>query len=242
MAPSTSPARFLTASDAGLVVEFGEEIDRQTSARVLALQARVAAAGLPGIVEMVPTFRSLLVHLDPDATDVAAAEEAIARLAEHLDVAEAPSRRWTIPVCYESRFAPDIEAVAERAGLTPAQVAEAHSGREYHVYMIGFVPGYPYMGDLTPELVFPRREDPRLKVPAGSVAIATNLTAVYPIESPGGWHLVGRTPVHLFDPARDPPALLRPGDRVRFEPVSGDQFAAISEAGGGAACETEQAP
>jgi len=233
MAMARARPRFLAAGDAGLVVEFGESIDRQTSARVLALQARIAGAGLPGIVELVPTFRSLLVHLDPDATDLAAAEAAISLLVGDLDIAEMPSRHWTIPVCYEPAFAPDIDAVAERTGLGRSQVVEAHSGREYHVYMIGFVPGYPYMGDLARELVLPRREDPRLRVPPGSVAIATTLTAIYPIESPGGWHIVGRTPVRLFDPERDPPALLRPGDKVRFSPIPGERFAEIAETGDG---------
>jgi KipI family sensor histidine kinase inhibitor len=123
-----------------------------------------------------------------------------------------------------------LDEVANRTGLAPSEVVARHSGTPYHVYMLGFLPGFPYMGDLPHKLALPRRADPRLRVPAGSVSIATTLTAIYPHESPGGWHLIGATPVRLFDPARPRPALLEPGDVVRFEPIDPASFASIGKA------------
>jgi KipI family sensor histidine kinase inhibitor len=137
---------------------------------------------------------------------------------------------WRVPVCYENSFAPDLGEVANRTGLAPSEVVARHSGPSYHVYMLGFLPGFPYLGDLPRELALPRRANPRLRVPAGSVSIATTLTAIYPYESPGGWHLIGATPVRLFDPARSRPALLEPGDEVQFQPIDPASFASIRKA------------
>lgn len=220
---------FRPAGDTGLVIEFGEHIDRVVSRLVLALQARIHAARLPGVVETVPTFGSLLIHLDPDTTSVLPTEKAVIALLRDLEAEEMPLRRWVIPVCYESAFAPDLGAVAEQCSLTPSQVVEIHRANEYHVYMIGFLPGFPYIGDLPQEIVLPRRPDPRLNVPPGSVAIATTLTAIYPLQSPGGWHLIGRTPVRLFDIGSVAPALLSPGDKVTFAPISPDEFADLEK-------------
>jgi KipI family sensor histidine kinase inhibitor len=221
---------FLPAGDTALVVEFGDRVDRELSRLVLALDTRVKAAALPGVVETVPTFRSLMVHIDPRLTDVDGLEQAIRPLAAGLTAADVPGRRWFMPACYEGDYAPDIEDVAARTGLSADDVIGLHSGRDYHVYMIGFLPGYPYMGDLPDELSLPRRDNPRIEVPAGSIAIAMTMTAVYVVASPGGWHLIGRTPVRLFDKDRSPPALLQPGDKVRFEPVPEADYAAIERA------------
>jgi KipI family sensor histidine kinase inhibitor len=135
-----------------------------------------------------------------------------------------------VPVCYEDEFAPDLPEVAARLGLSPADVVALHSGTQYHVYMLGFLPGFPYLGDLPEALALPRRADPRLSVPAGSVSIALTLTAIYPYQSPGGWHLIGTTPIRLFDAARPQPALFAPGDTILFEPVAAARFAAIRAA------------
>ena len=221
---------FRPAGDSALGVEFGDRIDRELSRLVLALDARVKAAALPGVIETVPTFRSLMVHLDPLLTDFDGLEQAIRPLTADLTAEAAAGRRWFMPACYQGEYAPDIDDVAARTGLTADAVIALHSGRDYHVYMIGFLPGYPYMGDLPDELSLPRRDDPRIEVPAGSIAIAMTMTAIYAVASPGGWHLIGRTPVRLFDPARRPPALLQPGDRVRFEPVAPGDYAAIERA------------
>jgi inhibitor of KinA len=219
--------RFLSAGDRALVVEFGEAIDRNLSSAVLRLAASIASAAIPGIVETVPTFRSLMVHYDPLLTTRSELEPIIARL---LDCAPEPrrdARLWHIPFCAEAEFAPDLNEVARLAGVTTVDVVALHSGVRYHVYMLGFLPGFPYLGDLPAELALPRRADPRLRVPAGSIAIATTLSAIYPYESPGGWHLIGMTPVRLFDIARPRPALLAAGDAVEFEPIDAARFATI---------------
>jgi KipI family sensor histidine kinase inhibitor len=219
--------RFLSAGDRALIVEFGDRIDRELSSAVLRLAASIGAAAIPGIVETVPTFRSLLVHYDPVLTTRAAIERSIALLLDRAPEPRRNARLWHIPFCAEGDFAPDLAEVARLVGLTPEDVVARHSAVRYHVYMLGFLPGFPYLGDLPAELALPRRADPRLRAPAGSIAIATSLTAIYPFESPGGWHLIGTTPIRLFDLARPRPALLAAGDAVEFEPINGAAFAAI---------------
>jgi inhibitor of KinA len=222
--------RFLPAGDTAVIVEFGDRIDRVVSDRVLRLSALVRAANLPGVVETVPTFRSLMVHYDPLATTSANLNAALEELLDSSRGEAKPVKLWRIPACYAASHAPDLAEVAQRTGLSAAEVVRLHSGTRFHVYMIGFVPGFPYMGDLPELLALPRRIDPRIRVPAGSVAIATNMTAIYPLESPGGWHLIGTTPIRLFDLRRPRPALLSPGDAVRFEPVAVAEFDAIRAA------------
>ncbi len=221
--------RFLSAGDCGLVVEFGERVDRAVSEEVLNLQASLAAAAIAGVTETLPTFRSLFVEYDPLVTGRRELEPAIGALLGRRPKARRMATLWRIPICYDGAFAPDLEEVARRVGLSPEEVARRHRTLPYHVYMIGFLPGFPYLGDLPAELALPRRADPRQKVAAGSVAIATTLTAIYTFESPGGWHIIGRTPVTLFDPSRSPPALLAPGDAVRFEAIDPALFAQIRE-------------
>jgi inhibitor of KinA len=224
--------RFLSAGDRALVVEFGDHIDRGLSEEVLRLAGQLRARELLGVVETVPTFRSLMVHYDPLRTSRAELEGAIAVLIDRMPGPRAAATLWRVPVCYEDEFAPDLAEVARLTGLAPGEVVRLHSGVRYHVYMLGFLPGFPYMGDLPAALALPRRADPRVRVPAGSVSIATSLTAIYPYESPGGWHLIGTTPVRLFDIERAPPALLAPGDAVLFEPIDAAAFAAIKAAVG----------
>jgi KipI family sensor histidine kinase inhibitor len=223
--------RFLSAGDRALVVEFGDRVDRTLSSEVLRLDASLRSSGLPGLVETVPTFRSLMVHYDPLVTSRADLERAIAGLLDRQSGPREGATLWRVPICYDGEFAPDLAEVAHRTGLAPSDVVALHSAVRYHVYMLGFLPGFPYMGDLPPQLALPRRADPRLRVPAGSVSIATTLTAIYPYESPGGWLLIGVTPIRLFDPARPRPALLAPGDIVRFEPIDLASFAEIRKAG-----------
>ena len=222
-------ARFLVSGDTALVVEFGERIDREVSAEVLGLAARVRDAGLSGVIELVPTFRSLMVHYDPLRTSGAELRKAIEPMLSGATRHVQP-RLWRVPVCYDDELAPDLAEVAERTGRTPAEVVALHSAVPYHVYMVGFLPGYPYMGDLPAPLVLPRRSDPRVRVPPGSVAIATTITAIYPFESPGGWHLIGTTPFRIFDARWNPPALFAPGDAVIFEPIPRPAFDALRDA------------
>jgi KipI family sensor histidine kinase inhibitor len=223
-----TPVKFLPAGDTALVVQFGERIDRELNEQVLRLEASVRAAGLPGVRETVPTFSSLLVHYDPMCAGFQQLCECLLELLHTHSVLTIKARRWSIPVCYEPHYAPDLAEVAERTGHTPQEVISLHGSVAYHVYMVGFLPGYPYMGDLPESLALPRRENPRVRVPAGAVAIATNLTAVYSIESPGGWHLIGSTPVRIFDASWSPPALFAAGDSVLFTRISADEFDRLS--------------
>lgn len=227
--------RILDAGDAALTIEFGSIIDPALLAEVNALDAAVLrlkqAGALPGVIETMPTFRSLTVFFDPLVTDrdaVLATLQPLIAAAEHGSTTD--GRHWRLPVCYEGEAAPDLAEVAGAIGIGEDEVVALHSGAEYLVYMIGFLPGFPFMGDLPAPLRLPRRAQPRVRVPAGSVAIATGLTAIYPWESPGGWHLLGRCPVPLFDARRTSPSLLAAGDRVRFVPVSAQECRAI-EAG-----------
>ncbi|MGE3917751.1 MAG: 5-oxoprolinase subunit PxpB [Hyphomicrobiaceae bacterium] len=217
-------ARFLPAGDTALVVEFGDTVDREVSDRVLALAGAVDAAALSGVVEVVPTFRSLMVHYDPLVTSHDALEAGIRPLLGGLGAVHYRERLWSLPVCYGGDLGPDLDEVAERTGFAPDEVVRLHTAVTYHVYSLGFLPGYPYMGDGPAELSLPRRESPRLRVPMGSVCIAFRQAGVYSLESPGGWHLLGRTPVRLFDLRRDDAVLLAPGDKVRFTPIDRDAF------------------
>jgi inhibitor of KinA len=223
-------ARFLTAGDTALLVEFGDRVDRTLSALVLALDERLTAAKLPGVVETVPTLRSLTIYYDPRVTSHTELRARIRPMISGLEASPSQGRSWTIPVCYESALAPDIEHVAERTGLAAKAIAELHASVCYRVYMLGFLPGQPYMGDLPERLQLPRRESPRTAVPPRSVAIATTMTSIYPLESPGGWHLIGRTPARLFDLPREQPVLLAPADEVRFRPIPLAEFQALEAA------------
>jgi KipI family sensor histidine kinase inhibitor len=222
--------RFLSAGDRALVVEFGDVVERALSAKVLRLAAAIDAAAIPGIVETVPTFRSLMIHYDPLATRRAALETTIAGLFERPPETRRGARLWRIPICAAAGLAPDLAEVAGLSGLSEERVTALHASVRYHVYMLGFLPGFPYLGDLPEPLALPRRADPRLRVPAGSIAIATTLSAIYPYESPGGWHLIGATPIRLFDAERPCPALLAPGDAVIFDPVDRAAFASMRRA------------
>ena len=210
--------------EAAWTVVLGDRVDRELNARVRALAARIEAARLPGVIEVVPAYAALTVFFDRAAADGGALRAALETLAAEppnadgrAPVPESPGRLIEIPVRYDG---PDLDEVAQRTDLTRDQVVRRHAGREYLVYFLGFAPGFAYLGDLDPCLVLPRRETPRTRVPPGSVAIAGAQTAVYPLTTPGGWHLIGRTERVMFDPIRKPPVLLAPGDRVRFEPMS----------------------
>jgi KipI family sensor histidine kinase inhibitor len=187
----------LTAGDTGLVVEFGDSMDRQLSAWVLALARRLNEARLEGITETVPTFRSLMVYYDPIVLATNALVARIVELMEGVRTTESAGRLWRLPVCYDSELAPDLGEVAARTGLTSAGVVERHAAVLYHVYMLGFLPGLAYLGDIPAELALPRRDVPRTRIPAGSVAIAMSMSCIFPRETPSGLHLIGRSPVAL---------------------------------------------
>lgn len=233
--PHAPRVRVLDAGDAAFTIEFGDRIDPALLAAVNALDAAIghehAAGRLPGLIETMPTFRSLTVFFDPLVTGRGALLDALQPCLEAAGhAAPAEGRHWRLPVCYEGDFAPDLAEVARTIGRSVDEVVALHSGTAVGVYMLGFLPGFPFMGDLPEVLRLPRRTEPRVRVPAGSVAIAGALTAIYPWPSPGGWHLLGRCPVPLFDVQRQSPSLLAAGDRVRFEPVSTVEFERLAAA------------
>lgn len=213
--------------DTGFSVEFGEGIDRGINAMVMALHAALADTRPAGLVETIPSFRALLVQYDPLATSRADLESHVRGLLDGLKPQQRAGRLWRLPVCYAEDFAPDLAEVAARCKVTAEKVVEIHTGGRYFVYMLGFMPGLAYMGGLDTVLHLPRRSSPRTKVPQGSVAIAESMTTIYPWESPGGWHLLGRTPLRLFDASRAEPILLAAGDEVTYLSVSSDDYAAM---------------
>jgi len=220
-------ARFLPVGDTAFAIQFGDRIDPAINALVHRTAALLGDLALEGVSETVPTFRSLLVHYDPRRTSAATLQPRIADLDLGETVATGPARIWRIPVLYGHEAGPDLAEVAAATSLSEAEVVERHSSTVYRVYVQGFLPGFAYLGDLPAELDLPRLTSPRVRVPAGSVAIAQRMTGIYPVESPGGWRLLGNTPVRLFDAGRTPPTLFTPGDGVRFVPVTADEHVRI---------------
>jgi len=216
--------RFVPCGDAALAVQFDELPSASLARRIAALRERLASDLAAGVIESIPGLASLTVLFDPEGTSPEAVERLVLRCLASAHAPAGDTRRWRIPVCYEGELAPDIEDVAAACGLSASGVVAAHSAREYVVYLLGFSPGFPYMGDLDPRLALPRRANPRPQVPRGSVAIATTHTAIYPQSTAGGWHLIGATPVTLFAATATRPALLSPADTVIFEPVTRETF------------------
>jgi KipI family sensor histidine kinase inhibitor len=213
--------RVLQAGDAMLIVEVAPVIDPLVNEQVIDLGDRLRAMGVPGVRDVVPGYSTLGVHFDPLRTDRAALERAIAaqgRLVQR--VTEPPPRApIEIPVRYGGDDGPDLDDVATFAGCTPEDVVERHAAVVYRVYMLGFVPGFAYLGRVDRRIAAPRRRVPRERVPAGAVGIAGEQTGIYPIETPGGWQIVGKTSLRMFDAERHPASLLAPGNLVRFRPV-----------------------
>jgi len=212
-------ARVTPLGDAALLIAFDPVIDLRINAQVHTLASHLAARGLSGVRDIVPAYASCAVHFDPLRTDRDALRQAVDDALTRLDPArEGPGAASTvdIPVCYGGAFGPDLPFVSAHAGCSEQEVVRLHAGREYRVFMIGFLPGFPYMGTLDERIALPRRHAPRPRVPAGSVAVAGRQTGIYPVEAPGGWHIIGRTRMRLFDPLSSPPARLAPGDAVRF--------------------------
>ena len=221
--------KYLLAGDQAVVVELGDEIDPVLNQRVHALGRAIEERGITGLRDLVPTYRSLLVQYDPVTVTLDDLRASVADAFESLDEESvAASRVVLLPTLYGGENGPDLEFVAENAGLTLEAVVAAHSAVDYLVYMMGFTPGFPYLGGLDERLATPRLQTPRLAIPAGAVGIAESQTGVYPTASPGGWRLIGRTPLDLFDAQRDPPAMLAAGDYVRFMPLADEtEFAEI---------------
>lgn len=215
--------KFLICAENALLVDFGHQSGKTLSFEIALLGERLAMAGLPGVMECIPALSSLTVIYDPLLLTPERLSEEIETLCSAASPMVLTGRTWEIPVVYGGEGGPDLDEAASCAGITPGEAVKLHAGQLYQVYMLGFLPGFAYMGDLPEPLRLPRRSTPRPRVPAGSVAIAAEMTAIYPIESPGGWHIIGSTPIVLWDMARHDKPLLQPGDRVRFTPIGGSE-------------------
>jgi KipI family sensor histidine kinase inhibitor len=222
--------RILPLGDIGLLVEFGESIDPAVNDRAVSFARTVERARVPGVIEVVPTYRSVAVYVDPPETDFVSLGMTLRTLAGNLSMDSADRQRIvTIPVLYGGEAGPDLPALAKRAGLSVEQAIALHTSVEYRVYMLGFSPGFPYLGMVPDAIAAPRLPEPRINVPAGSVGIAGRQTGIYPQDSPGGWRVIGRTPLVLYNPARTEPFLLEPGDRVRFVRIDQREFDRVKE-------------
>ncbi len=218
--PTVSNLTIHPYGDSAVIVYLGSQLDRSVNQQVHALASRVMQAQLPGVCEVVPGYVSLVIHFDPLQTSLPAVMGGVNDLhASSRQQPLPPARCVEIPVRYGSEWGPDLDFVARHAGLTTAEVIRRHAAAEYTVYMMGFLPGFPYLGGLDVSIAAPRLETPRRRVPAGSVGIAGKQTGIYPLASPGGWRLIGRTEVALFDLTAHPPCLLAPGDQVQFIPI-----------------------
>ena len=227
-------ARFLPAGECALVVEFGATIDPVLNDRVLALDAALSARRLDGIIETVPTYRSLMIHFEPRLWSHEALVGVLQSLESAPPAARLAPRHWVVPACYEPPCAEDLGDVAQALSLSPQRVAALHAGAGYRVYMYGFAPGYVFLGGLPAELAISRRASPRQPIPSGALLIAGGQALIASVSMPTGWYDIGRTPAKTFDSKRDPPCLLRAGDHVRFEPVdfaSFERLAREAEAG-----------
>ncbi len=222
--------RFRTAGDRGLLVEYGEVIDPAVNNRVRSMAIVMEDKPPMGVTEIIPTYRSLLIIYDPTMTHPAELQKMLKKLEARLgDIKIPPPRTVDIPVCYGGDFGPDIDTVAATNQLTVAEVIKLHCEPGYLIYMVGFTPGFPFLGGLSEKLHTPRLETPRTLVPEGSVGIANNQTGIYPVASPGGWQLIGRTPVKLFAPGRKNPFLYQAGDRIKFKPISAEEYTRLVE-------------
>jgi inhibitor of KinA len=220
-----SPYRIVAAGESALIVEFEDRIDPGVNARAIACAKAIQQARLMGVRDVVPTYRSVAVYFDPLHTDGDALATCVERAAgSALPTVTTSSAAVRIPVCYGGDFGPDLPQVAAFAGMTEDDVIRTHATGTYRVFMLGFVPGFAYLGIVDQRIAMPRHATPRVRVPSGSVAIAGVQTGIYPAETPGGWQLIGRTPLRSFDPCRDEPFLIKAGDAVQFYAIDREEY------------------
>lgn len=213
--------KVMPAGDSALVVEFGNEINEAINEKVHALAQKIRQENIPGITEMIPTFRSLLVSYDMLQISYSKLSVMLSVLSRELEMNRAAHRRIVkIPCCYGARFGVDLSDMERLTGLSREEIIELHSSVDYKIYMLGFLPGFVYLGGLDKRLEVPRLDTPRVRIGKGAVGIGGNQTGIYPMDSPGGWRLIGGTPVDLYDPEREDPVLLRAGEYIRFVPIS----------------------
>ena len=220
--------KILTEGDSSLLVEFGNEIDPDINRKISATIRLMKQNEIKGVVDIIPAFCSLLINYDPRVisyADIRARIEALLK----VEVKSGESKKiiYEIPVCYGGEYGPDINTIAENAGISVDEVIKIHSSSDYLIYMLGFLPGFCYLGGLDERIHTPRLSNPRLKIPAGSVGIGGSQTGIYPVESPGGWQLMGKTPVKTYDPDRKVPILVNAGEYIRFIPIDEAEFLRI---------------
>lgn len=230
MAAPLSPPRLLASGDRAVTVEFSRNIDAAANQRVLALDRELAAVPVEGVTETVPTYRSLLVHYDPEKIDFDTLSEIILTLANKPPPPAAKARRWRVPVSYGGENGIDLEDVAKALNITPDEVIARHAGGDYRVAMIGFTPGWSYLSGLDKSLHMPRRESPRVFTPMGTISIGGVQAGIQCLAAPSGWHLLGRTPIRTFQLHRDPVFLTEPGDCVSFYQIDARTFAEMDRA------------
>ena len=223
----TTDLQCFPAGDRAILVQLGNAIDEAVNDKVRALYRAVLAAADPAVIEAVPAYTTLLVHYRPELRSFAEMKALLTDLAAKAaadGTAEAGRRTLVVPVCYGLHFGPDIWEMEEKLGLSRQEIIDLHSGRDYRIYMMGFLPGFVYLGGMDERLAYPRLKKPRLRIEAGAVGIAGSQTGIYPSVSPGGWRIIGSTPLLLFDPARDPAVPVSAGDAIRFRPISVDEW------------------
>jgi len=217
--------RILTVGDCAVSVEFGQEISLEINHKVMALKMVLEREPIRGIVELIPTYCSLLIQYDPMELRYGQLRDRLEALVTQLDEMEMPPKQVVeIPVAYGGEYGPDLGEVARAHNISEEEVIKLHSEPEYPIYMLGFVAGFPYLGGMNKAIATPRKKSPRLKIEAGSVGIAGEQTGIYSVESPGGWQIIGRTPLKLYDVNRNEPVLLKAGQYIKFKPITKEEF------------------
>ncbi len=225
-----SDVRYLVSGDQAVCVEFGNEISPEINKKIRAFKIAVEKSGTEGIVETVPTYRSLLVHYRPEVIGFQKLTGKFEELMGSLsNIQIPPPTVIEIPVLYGGEMGPDIENVADHNGKTVEEVIRIHTSKEYLIYMLGFIAGFPYLGGMSKEIATPRLKSPRVKIDGGSVGIAGEQTGVYPVDSPGGWQLIGRTPLKLYDADREKPVLLEAGQYIKFRSITAEEYRKIEK-------------